>query len=77
MAMSNPFQQYQQVYGYDDDLELKRQCRSREEYEYRKNQRMQEEMYRLQSMMSPPPVVMPAPQPQSHLNKKLLLTKGA
>lgn len=76
MAMINP---YQTSYDpYDEDRDLMPRARSREEYEYLKRRKMQEEMYRMQSMMSPPPVLMSEPPSKpSHMNQKLLLTKGA
>lgn len=65
-------------YNERNDYDLKMRARSREEYEYLKMQKMQEEMYRMQSLRSPPPVTMPAPPKKAaHLNSKLLLTKGA
>ena len=77
MAMSNPFQQYQQGYDTYDDRELRMRARSREEYEYLKRQRDIERQYAMQNIM-PPPVTVDAPKAKpSHLNTKLLLTKGA
>lgn len=69
MSMSNYFND-----PYDNDL---RNARSREEYEYLKAKKRHEmEMYA--SMNMTPPVTMPAPPVKpSHLNQKLLLTKGA
>ena len=62
-----------------NDRELKVRARSREEYEYLKEmQRRDREMQMYAMQNAAPPVVMDAPRAKpSHLNTKLLLTKGA
>ena len=70
------------MYGqgdYDpyDDRDLRMRARSREEYEYLKAMKRREmEMCAMQNMM-PPVAQQMAPEKPKHLNKKLLLIKGA